>query len=456
MHFTKLRAFRQGLFACFRRRAAALFQVADALLTSPDAQSLPELSLAPAFTRHWTTLYAALAHGAIDRDHLRRLFAAHVPPPPPDQPFLLGLDACTIFRPYARTSPDRLALPVPNLATRTRVTRPGWQLSSLVVLPSTPSSATYALDTLRIPTTQTPTQVAAAQLTACVPLLPVQTTTTGQVLYPRLVCDRASGNARFVAATAAVRCGKLLRTPRNRVFYQPPPPRTGKPGAPAKHGPAFKCADPTTHPPPDRTWSSPPDGGPLVEVAAWDGLHLRGAASVPVSVIRVSYPAARPTARTARVSWYTWVGVDGEELPLAEVVPEYRRRYGQEHGFRWAKQDLLWAQAHLRPPEQFQRWTDLVDAVRKQVVLARAAGVGARQPWERAARPATPQQVRRGLGRIMAQLGTPAAPAQRRGKGRGRGTGSTGKCALRHPVVRKTPKTRRRRVPAGRRVPVAA
>jgi hypothetical protein len=446
MHFTTLRAFRQGFFACLRRRADALFQLADALLASPDAQSLPELSLAAPFTRHWTTLYAALAHGALDRTRLRTLFATYAPLPPPGHPFLLGQDACSIFRPYAATAPDRLALPVPNLPTPRPVTRPGWQMSSLVVLPAQPSSATYTLDCQRIPTAQTPTQVAAAQLAACVPLLPERTTPQGQVLYPRLVCDRASGNARFVAATAAVRCGKLLRTPRNRVFYQPPPPRTGQRGAPAKHGPAFKCADPTTHPAPDRTWSSAPDGaGPRVDVVAWDGLHLRGAAPVPVSVVRVSYPERAPTTRHAPVSWYTWVGVDGELLPLAEVVPEYRRRYGQEHGFRFAKQDLLWAKAQLRTPEQFQLWTDLVEAVRNQVVLAQEAGVAVRRPWERAAGRATPAQVRRGLGGILGELGTPARDAQRRGKGRGRAPGPTGKCALRHPVVRKRPKRGRKK-----------
>src|SRR5688572_11900214 len=118
MHFTKLRSFRQGLFNCIRRRADALFQLADALLTSPEADSLPELSLAPAFQRHWTTIYAALYHGDIDRHALRVLFAAHAPLPAPGQPLLLGWDGCNIFRPYAHTSPDRIALHVPNLASR--------------------------------------------------------------------------------------------------------------------------------------------------------------------------------------------------------------------------------------------------------------------------------------------------------------------------------------------------
>jgi DDE superfamily endonuclease len=452
MQLTKLQAFRQGLFACFSRRADALFQVADALLTSPQAHSLVELSLALAFTGHWSTLYAALALGVIDRTALRTLFAQHVPRPPAGRPFLLGWDVCNIFRPYAHTSRDRRALHVPNLGPHDHATRPGWQMSSLVVLPDPPSAATYTLDNVRVPTDKTPTQVAAAQLTACVPLLPEVRDDEGRVLHPRLVCDRASGNARFVAATAAVRCGKLLRTPRNRAFYGAPPARTGKGGAPAKHGPRFKLDEPETWTTPDRTWNSPAEAEPRVEVAAWDTLHLKGAPAVPLSVIRVTYPAAPEDGRTERVSWYTWVGVDGELLGLEEVVPEYRRRYGQEHGFRWGKQDLLWASVRLRTPEQFQRWTDLVEAVRNQVVLALLAGVAERRPWEREERPVSVQQARRGLLRIMEELGTPARRGQPRGKGRGRARGALVKRAPRQPVVRKgrkgVPKKGRKPQPA--------
>ena len=62
----------------------------------------------------------------------------------------------------------------------------------------------------------------------------------------------------------------------------------------------------------------------------------------------------------------------------------------------------------MRTPEQMQRWTDLVAMVRNQLVLARTRVSAARRPWAATTRPATPQQVRRALARVIPQLGTPA------------------------------------------------
>ena len=93
--------------------------------------------------------------------------------------------------------------------------------------------------------------------------------------------------------------------------------------------------------------------------------------------------------------------------PLSQIPATYARRYRLEHGFRFDKQDLLWEQARLRTPEQFQHWTDLVTCVHLQLVLARDLARSQR-PWERICRPATPQQVRRAMGGILRELGTQA------------------------------------------------
>jgi hypothetical protein len=47
--------------------------------------------------------------------------------------------------------------------------------------------------------------------------------------------------------------------------------------------------------------------------------------------------------------------------------------------------------------------------------------------------------VRRAMGKIIAQLGTPARSAQPRGKAPGRAAGAVVKRAERHAVVRKSP-----------------
>jgi hypothetical protein len=61
-----LRAFRNSLYRCFDRRADALFELADALLTAGTVPSPVHLSLAPAHRRGWGSLYAALSRGRIE------------------------------------------------------------------------------------------------------------------------------------------------------------------------------------------------------------------------------------------------------------------------------------------------------------------------------------------------------------------------------------------------------
>ena len=96
-------------------------------------------------------------------------------------------------------------------------------------------------------------------------------------------------------------------------------------------------------------------------------------------------------------------------MPAPQEIPAlYARRYNLEHGYRTAKQNLLWETPRLRTPEQFAHWTDVVSLVRNELFLARDLAAAQRQPWESSCRPRTPEQVRRAMGRIIANIGTPA------------------------------------------------
>jgi hypothetical protein len=66
-----LRAFRTDLRACFDRRADALCELVDAVLTAEAVASLPHLSLQPPHRRGWGSVYDALAAGRLDGDALR-------------------------------------------------------------------------------------------------------------------------------------------------------------------------------------------------------------------------------------------------------------------------------------------------------------------------------------------------------------------------------------------------
>jgi hypothetical protein len=431
MDYTILQWFRHELYHCFTRAADALFDLSDALLTEPNARSFVELSEAASFQRAWPSLYQALEDGRIDRTALVRLFVAALPTRLGGTRLLLGLDTSSILRPDALTSADRTLVYRPNLPKDATPVGPGWSFSALVVLPNPVSSWTYILDNRRVPSTQTADTIGVAQLRAILPRLPPR---FGR---PILVLDRHYSSAPWVLATVDLPTDQLIRARRDRVVYRVAPPRTGQRGAPRKDGERFQGSDPTSHGRPDGDWSGVDAMGRPVQVTVWGELHLRKVRQVPITVVRIIRESARDSKRDPRESWFWWLG---EALPaLSELARLYPRRFGQEHGYRFEKQDLLWATPRVRTPEQMERWTDLVAAVRNQLVLARPRVEAVRRPWEARAGVATPRQVRRAMGRIIGQVGTPARQPQRRGKAPGRAAGAVVKRAERHAVVRKSP-----------------
>jgi hypothetical protein len=436
MDCTILEVFRHNLYhGCLRRAADALFDLADALLTDTQAGSFAELSQAASFQRAWPSLYEALEDGQIDRPALLRLFAAHLPRKMVGERLVLGLDVSSILRPDAHTAADRTLVHRSNLPKDATPVGPGWQFSALVVLPDPVSSWTYILDTRRVPSSQTASSTGSTQLSELLPLLlhwqvPLLT-----------VLDRGYANAPWVLLSHRLPSDQLIRARKDQVLYRPAPPRTKRPGQPRKDGSRFKGSDPSSHGPADADWSGLDAQGHPLQVSVWGNLHLRKARQVAITVVRVIRSQARDSKRDPRVSWFWWIG--GALPPLCELPRLYARRFGQEHGFRFDKQDLLWARPCLRTPAQFERWSDLVSLVHNQLVLARPIAEAVRRPWERADRQASPRQVRRAMARIIGQLGTPARRPQRRGKAPGRAVGATVKPAIRHPVIRKGTKTKR-------------
>ncbi len=427
MDCSTLTAFRAGLYHCFVRSGDALMNLADALLTETQARSLPELSLSAHCLRRWPSLYQALQNARIDRAALQRLFAACVPCPPAGERLVLGIDSSPMARPVSPTARDRTAVHAPNLPVGCKPVTVGWQFSTLVALPERASSFTYVLDNQRIPSEQTPAQVGAEQLRQVVAWLPVRALLLG---------DRHYSSVAFLGATQDLACDKLLRLQKHRVLYRPAPPPTGRRGRPKEDGARLQPKDPTTHGQPDASWEGVDEIGHRVEVAVWNNLHFRPLRTQEVAVIRVVRHSAKDTARDPRVSWFVWIAAD--EAPLSEIAPLYRRRYSQEHGYRFDKQVLLWQTPRLRTPEQMQVWTDVVAGVKNQLVLARTQGVCVRLPWESPKRQATPQQVRRAMDRILCELGTPARLPKLRGKSPGRKPGAWVQPARRFPIIYKT------------------
>src|SRR5580658_3890195 len=127
----------------------------DALLSQTDAQSLVELSLSPAFERRWSSLYDAFDNANIDREALRKLLLGSLPSPPLGMRRVFGVDASSIARPLSKTARDRTYVHASNLPEGTKPVVPGWQFSSIALLPEEPSSWTAPVDSLRIPSDKT-------------------------------------------------------------------------------------------------------------------------------------------------------------------------------------------------------------------------------------------------------------------------------------------------------------
>ena len=427
MNFNRLKHIRQQVYASFEQGADALFNLADALLSESQAQSLPELSLSPFFERQWSSVYEALSDGRIDVEQVRAIWVSvRLSERAENDPIWIAVDGSNLARPSAPTSADRTIIHLPNLPLVDKAISIGWTFSTVVLVPEQASSWTPILEQQRISSEQTAIEVAIAQLHALKPLFGKR-----RVI---ILADRWYGTPEFLRACHELGYSVLIRLKSNRKLYRVPV-RRYKRGAPPKDGALLQGKRPETHGQADEEWSEEPPEGRRVHISRWNHLHFQQDRELDLAVIRVEREAAKGTKRDPRVSWFVMLD---QIVPLSQVAQQYRRRFSQEHGYRFLKQELLWTRVHVRTPEQFERWSWLVALVLNQLYLARELGQALHRPWECTDRPVTPQQVRRVMPAILLQVGTPARPCQPRGKSPGRAKGFRPKPAPRFPVVRKT------------------
>lgn len=429
MNFSMLEQVRQQIYASFERRADALFNLTDALMGESQARSLAELSLSPNFKQKWSSVYAALQDGRINSEQVRAtLVQAVLAEKPGSEPVWIAVDGSNIPRPEAETSEDRTIIHLSNLPLVERPIGVGWMFSSVVLIPDQTSSWTPILDQQRITSEQTAIGVAIEQLKALKPHFG-----TRRVI---ILADRWYATPEFVRACQDLGYSVLLRLKSNRRLYRVPL-RRYKNGRPPLDGPLFQGKRPETHGQADTVWCERDQADRSTSISRWNHLHFKEDRHLEVSVIRVEREAAKGSKRDPRVSWFVLID---DVVPLPQVAKHYARRFSQEHGYRFVKQDLLWTRAHVRTPAQMLLWSWVVALAMNQLYLARDLGQEMRQPWELNGRPVTPRQVRRVMPAILLQVGTPARPCQPRGKSPGRPKGFHPKRATRYPYIRKTSK----------------
>lgn len=434
MDLSTLEQYRHDIYRSFQRAKAALFNTVDALISETQAQSFPELSQSPSFQRRWHSLYEAFEDGLINVESLRKTFVKYLPTPSVGKRLILGIDVTPIERPFSHTSPDRTVMPMHNIPHTTPKKSTaltfGWKYSTLTVLPEHPSSWVCILDQQRVASGTTDIQVAVEQLKQIVPRLSER---------PLVLLDRGYPSHWLWCQCSGLLIDLLGRIKSNQCFYKPAPPHTGKAGRPRLDGAKLKPSDPSTQSNPDHSWDGTDKKGHPVRICWWKNMHVKDARWLDLTIIQIIRPQALNTERDPRVSWFVYQGEEPAE-GLAQVALLYGLRFSQEHGYRFDKQALLWTAPRLRTPEQFDRWSHIVAIVHNHIVFARDLVKAELRPWENKHREPTPQQVRRGLVKILSQLGTPVHPPKPRGNPKGRKKGTVVRKATRFPVVRKTAK----------------
>jgi hypothetical protein len=413
-------------------RRDGLCELLDAVLCGDGASSLVRHSLAPCFRRGWAAACDALSDGSLDAAALQRLFAQTMPPALVDERLLWVVDGTTWPRPEAKTSPERTWGRFVTAGTPQSGIIAAWEYQWLAAIPEAMGSWVLPLAAgRRGPQAGTATTLAIAQLRAA------QAARPANAPRPLLLLDSHYDVAELVAADLGIDI--LARLAANRRFYRRPGPYPGQ-GAPRKHGPVFRCADPTTHGTPDHTQTEADAVYGTVTIDVWERLHTQPAPTLELTIIRVSLGRLPRREQPPKPLWLVW---HGGALPedLRTLQRWYQRRFAIEHAFRFLKQSLGWTSIRPRAPQSADRWSWLLAAALWQLWLARDLVADQRLPWERAsvATALSPGRVRRGFGGLLLRLGTPARPPRGRGKAPGRQLGQCPGPAPRWPVQRRGP-----------------
>ena len=213
----RLQAFRAGLHACCTRRADALVDLADALLSAQGpVTSLPQLSLEPAHRRGWGSTYAALARGRIDVERLRDLLVGCLPAA---DPLVFAVDVTAWPRCDAECSPERGLYYHPSRHSAGQPIVAGWAFQWITQVSFVRDSWTAPVDAARLHPVDDTDQQAASQIRALLGRLPAG----GPV--PLVVFDAGYDSAQLTLDLAEQRVAVLVRLRTDRCFYADPPPR---------------------------------------------------------------------------------------------------------------------------------------------------------------------------------------------------------------------------------------
>src|SRR5215204_191925 len=237
-----LHNFRCSFYECLHRRGDALFELADAILSTDAAAPSPvHLSLEPAHRRGWGSFYAALARGRIDAGVRRDLLVRHPLAGSGTTP-VSAVDTSVWPRCDAECGPERGYYYHPSRHSAGQPIVAGWAYQFVARVNFARESWTAPVDVERLRPAQDANVVAAGQVKVLLGRLE-----EGEAV-PLFVFDAGYDPVKLQQGLEGSECQILVRLRAGRRFYGDPglcdPP--AHVGRPRRHGPKMKCNDPST------------------------------------------------------------------------------------------------------------------------------------------------------------------------------------------------------------------
>ncbi len=211
-----LRTFRRSFYECLHRRADALFELTDALLSADAIPSPAHLSLEAPHRRGWGSLYAALDRGQIDAEALRKLLSCHPLAGTEGETPVYAVDASVWARCDAECSPARGYYYHPSRHSAGQPIVAGWAYQWIAQLGFARESWTAPVDVRRVRPEEDANAVAAEQVRALLGRL------GKQGAAPLFVFDAGYDPVKVQRTLEGSPCQILVRLRAGRRFYGDP------------------------------------------------------------------------------------------------------------------------------------------------------------------------------------------------------------------------------------------
>jgi len=280
---------------CFERRADALFELGDAILTAEAASSPVHLSLEPSHRRGWGSLYAALNRGRIDAAALRGLLDRHpLAAATGGEPPVYAVDVSVWPRCDAESSPERGYYYHPSRHSAGQPIVASWAYQWIAQIGFVRESWTAPMDAQRVHPMQN-ANAAADQVKALLD----RSSPEEAVVVPLFVFDAGYDPVRVQQGLAGRQFQILVRLRAGRAFYADPTGLPAPTGRSRRHGRKYDCKDPASWPEPSAEHACEDGGYGKVRVRAWAGLHPKVQAHAgrgsrgPTPIVRPDYSQER-------------------------------------------------------------------------------------------------------------------------------------------------------------------